>query len=116
MANYINRIQIKGVVGSVKITCSDDGVQTAVFRVAVDDNFFEPGHQEPVRETTWFNVRFRGRVGGEIEKQIAETQKGDFISAGGKMRCFKYKDWSGTDRLQWLLEGDIFGLEFRKRR
>lgn len=89
----INKVEIKGVVGSVRVFDESEG-KVARFSVATNECFKNRDGAEWV-ETTWHNVTAWNKPGVE---NIETINKGDTVHLFGHLRAHTYVDPNGCDR------------------
>lgn len=89
----INRIELRGNVGNVKLQKVGD---TNVMRFSLATNYaFKDKEGNPVIETTWHNVTAWPGKGIPDPSLIV---KGALVHLVGRMRCQKFEGADGTDR------------------
>ncbi len=92
--NYINRIEILGRIGSLRINELTTGT-VASFSV-VTDYLYRTADGNAVCESTWFNVSAYQSSLKSVD--VKSLKKGDPIHVKGRMRCSKYTLADGTER------------------
>lgn len=85
----LNRIELRGVVGSARTTKVGDSEITR-FSVATD-YFFKNKGGEAVVETTWHSVT-------AWDKGLSELKRGDKVEVVGRIRNTRYMDSEGMER------------------
>jgi single-strand DNA-binding protein len=96
---YINKVEIRGVIGSIRTQEFDNGEGNAVSKVAhisVVTNFVYKGHNgNPVIETVWHSVEIWNRKGS---MDIDSLQKGQTVHIIGRIRSRRYTPEDGEPR------------------
>lgn len=89
----LNRIEIRGVVGSVKLSIVNE---KQMVRFSVVTNYaYKDKEGAPVIEETWHNVvAFEGRT----LRDLSKIEKGSRIQVIGRLRMGKYTGMDGIDR------------------
>ena len=92
---YLNKIELKGVVGSVHSVNVGD---TAVVRFSVMTEYAYNGTDGgAVAETTWFNcTAWKSNVPNADTLAV-----GDYVHLTGRVRAYTYVSASGDDRYGW---------------
>jgi single-strand DNA-binding protein len=86
----LNRIQLRGFVGSCKVTRVAD---TRVARVSVaTDHCFKDRSGTPVIETTWHNVTAWEKEGIDLDN----IGRGDMVEVTGRIRMNRYTNSDGV--------------------
>lgn len=89
----LNRIEIRGVVGNVKLSIINEK-QMARFSV-VTNYAYKDKEGAPIIESTWHNVvAFEGRTLRDLDK----IEKGSRIQVIGRLRINKYVGADGLER------------------
>ncbi len=89
----INRIEIRGNIGFVRVNEFEDGNQTANFSVVT--NYIYKGRDgNGVVETTWFNVVAWKKA--QISIDFSQLQKGIPVHVVGRMRDREYTAADGS--------------------
>ena len=90
---HINRIELKGRVGTVRSNTHNDS-KVANFTL-VTELLYKTRTGEILSETTWFNVvAWEGRDIKDIEK----IEKGAAVHLTGRMRTTKYTNADGVEK------------------
>lgn len=90
---HINKIELKGRVGTVRSNVHNDN-KVANFTL-VTDFFFKNRNGEPVSETTWFNiVAWDGKDINDLDR----IEKGVAVHLSGRMRTTKYTNAEGIEK------------------
>ncbi len=100
--NSINRIELRGRVGSVRTADIISGT-VATFGL-VTDHFFKTKEGNAVCETTWFHVSACQNSCPGID--LKTLKKGDPVHVTGRMRCSKYTTAEGADRQLYEVVAD----------
>ncbi len=105
---FLNRIDLQGIVGSVKITPVGD---TRVARFSVCTETTYRGTEGIIIDCTWFNVS-----AWESEKItcLDKLEKGKAVKVSGRVRVQRYTDSEGCDRQCWEImarEVEILKME-----
>lgn len=104
---FLNRIELRGIVGRSDITATGDA-QKCRFSVVTEYCTRKGG--ETVVESTWFNVNvWEGRG----MPDLSQIQAGCWVSLLGRVRTFKYVTPDGEDRTSW--EVNAFRVEILPR-
>ncbi|MDY6278330.1 MAG: single-stranded DNA-binding protein [Bacteroidales bacterium] len=91
-----NRVEIQGLVGSVRVTTFPD---STLANISVATNYFYNMKESQASvETTWFTVL--ARVGKAIDNPEA-ISKGNGVKVFGRMRTRTYTDSEGIERLSY---------------
>ena len=90
---YINRIELKGRVGSVR-TNEVNGTKVTNFSL-VTDYLYKTRESNPTSETTWFNiVAWEGKDILDMNK----IAKGAIVHVNGRMRSSRFEGSDGTEK------------------
>ena len=94
---FLNKIQIRGVVGRADISTFSNNSQVCNFSVVTDYSTVDRDGN-PAIETTWFNVSaWNGKEG--IAADFYEIQKGVWVDVTGRIRMRKYTTQAGEERI-----------------
>ena len=103
---FLNRIEVKGVVGSSRTTTLDN-IQTVNFSLATEYCYTDKAGMGVV-ETTWFTVRgFRGE--GISQETIDNLNRGGNVLVIGRIRQQRYVDGNGSEQVR----SEIIAQEIR---
>ena len=92
---FLNRIQLRGVVGKADITTFSSQSQVCNFSVVTEYSTVDREGNSAI-ETTWFNVSaWHGREGVD---DIYSIQKGVWVEVTGRLRNRKYTTQNGEER------------------
>ncbi len=106
--NSINKIEIQGRIGSIRIAEIISGT-VASFSV-VTDYFFNTADGNAACETTWFNVSAFQSACKNID--LKSLRKGEPVHVTGRMRASKYTTAEGIDRQFYeIVASDIEPVE-----
>ena len=95
---HFNRMEMQGLVGSVRITKFED---TAIANISVATNYaYKTREGQPVMETLWMNVV--AREGKTIAKPDS-IKKGDWVHVVGRLRTRNFTDSEGNERMTYEL-------------
>ena len=90
---YLNKVEIRGVIGQVHITKVAD-TETAQFSVLTEDVFRSKDGGAAIN-CTWFSVRaWKGKGVVDLEK----LQKGSKVHVIGRFRCQRYVGSDGCEK------------------
>lgn len=90
---YINKVEIKGFVGTAK---TETVLDKKICKLSVATNYaYKSRDGMAVIDTTWWNVT--ASKGGKI-KQLPEITKGDAVHVLGRMQMKRYTDAAGNER------------------
>ena len=90
----MNRIELRGNVGSVKVQTTNDK-KMARFTLATN-KAYKGRNGEPVIETTWHNViAFEGKSVQNLDR----LEKGSKVFVVGRLRIQKYAGLDGIERI-----------------
>ena len=90
---HINKIELKGRVGTVRSNIHNDN--KVVNFTLVTDFFFKNRSGEPMSETTWFNVvAWEGKDINDLDR----IEKGVAVHITGRMRTIKYTNAEGVEK------------------
>lgn len=93
---FLNRIEVKGVVGSSRTTTLDN-IQTVNFSIATEYCYTDKTGMGVV-ETTWFTVRgFKGE--GISQETIDNLNRGRNVLVIGRIRQHRYVDGNGSEQI-----------------
>ena len=92
---FLNRIEIQGIIGSIKITPVGD-TRVARFSVCTETSY--SGTAGIVIDCTWFNC-----TAWESEKIscLDQLEKGKPVRVSGRVRVCRYTDTEGAERQCW---------------
>ena len=94
--DYLNRVELTGKVGNVRIT-EVGAIRIARVSVVTEYNCkYKNELGEPTIEVTWHNVIINGRADGP--DNFEDIVKGAKISVKGRIRMQGYIDVSGIER------------------
>lgn len=92
----LNRVELRGNVGFVRVQNVND---KRVVHLSVATNYVYKGRSgEPVIETTWHNVT---AWDGKGMPDFAQIEKGAKIHVIGRIRCQRYTDNDGIERINY---------------
>ena len=90
---HINRIELKGRVGTVRSNIHNDS--RVVNFTMVTDFLYKNRNGEPISEATWFNiVAWEGKDVRDLEK----VEKGACVHISGRMRTTRYTNSEGVEK------------------
>ena len=90
---HINRIELKGRVGTVRSNTHNDS--RVVNFSMVTDFLYRNRNGEPISEATWFNiVAWEGKEVRELDK----VEKGASVHLSGRIRTTKYTNSEGVEK------------------
>lgn len=90
---HINRIELKGRVGTVRSNTFNDN--RVVNFTMVTDLLYKNRNGEPVSESTWFNVvAWEGKEIHDMDK----VEKGVAVHVSGRIRTTKYTNSEGVEK------------------
>ena len=94
---FLNRIEVKGVVGSSRTTTVAN-IQTVNFSLATEYCYTDKSGMGVV-ETTWFTVRgFKGE--GISQETIDNLNRGRNVLVIGRIRQHRYVDGNGSEQIR----------------
>ncbi|MBR5174793.1 MAG: single-stranded DNA-binding protein [Bacteroidales bacterium] len=96
MNTFLNKIEIKGYVGSVALK-DIQGTKMARFSVATE-LAYTGRDGSPIVEITWFNCT---AWESERIKDLEKIQKGKLAHVIGRIRANRYTDNNGVERSTW---------------
>lgn len=99
----INKIEIQGVVGSVRLNTIFDE-QVANFSVATT-MMYKNKQGDVIAETTWHNVVV---CGSKTSADLTKIEKGSNVHVIGRLRQTKYTDINGTEKLFYEIIANDF--------
>ena len=92
---FMNRIQLRGVVGRAEISTFSNNNSVCNFSVVTDYSSVDR-EGNPVIESTWFNVSaWNGRDG---ITSLYDIQKGVWIEVVGRIRSRRYTTQNGEEK------------------
>ena len=101
---HINRIEIQGIVGSVRTQTIFD--QQVANMSVVTQEFYKNKEDIPIAEITWHNVVvWQDKSSSDLSK----VEKGSKVRAVGRLRQQKYTDANGMEKVYY----EILANEFR---
>ena len=93
LMEHINRIELKGRVGTVRSNIHNDS--RVVNFTMVTDFLYKNRNGEPISEATWFNiVAWEGKDVRDLEK----VEKGACVHISGRMRTTRYTNSEGVEK------------------
>ena len=92
---FLNRIEIQGIIGMVKITPVGD-TRVARFSVCTETSYH--GTEGIAIDCTWFNV---SAWESDKIRCLDQLQKGTAVRVSGRVRVQRYTDMDGAERLTW---------------
>ena len=93
LMEHINRIELKGRVGTVRSNTHNDS--RVVNFSMVTDFLYRNRNGEPISEATWFNiVAWEGKDVRELDK----VEKGASVHLTGRIRTTKYTNSEGVEK------------------
>lgn len=96
---HLNRVELHGVVGSVRKTKLSE---CTITRFTVATNYvYKAADDTIVEETTWHTV---------VSWEDIKIEKGDKVEVVGRIRCNRYTTASGEERIAY----EILASEIRK--
>ena len=94
---FLNKIELQGVIGNVQLTPAVSGTKVARFSLAT--NYAYTGNDGgAIIDTTWFSV---SAWEGDKIRCLDNLQKGTKVHVIGRVRCQRYVDTDGRDRQCW---------------
>ena len=104
---FLNKIEIRGIVGNVAIHKVGD---SALARVSVATDYaYKDRSGAQLIDTTWFNVIIWER--SDAKSSINEIKKGSKIYVEGRVRLTRFTDNNGVDRSVWEIVARKWNLE-----
>ena len=92
---FLNRIELRGVVGRSEVTTFGES-QKCRFSLVTEQSTYRGG--ESGVESTWFNVNaWEGRGMPDFTK----IQQGCWVAVVGRLRTYKYTTPEGEERSSW---------------
>ena len=92
---FLNKIELRGVVGRAEITTPGD---TRKCRFSVVTEYCYRQNGEPVVETNWLHL---GACEGTNKPDLEQLQPGTRVYVVGRIRTYKYTAADGTERSNW---------------
>jgi len=111
-SNYINRVELQGIVGAIQISSNMDKVQKAVISLAVD-NFFYNESGDIASERIWLEVDATSSDRGISAELLSTIQKGDVLHIDGRLALRHYHSPEGIESRYYYVEA--FGLEIPEK-
>ena len=91
---HINRIEILGVIGNIRLTNVGD---TRLVSFTMATNYaFRDKEGRPVIETTWHNVR---ALEGEHIRDLDRIERGSTVHVIGRLQMQRYVSAEGAERV-----------------
>ena len=93
---FLNRIELRGIVGTSSINRVGDA-EVCRFSI-VTEYSYKDRDNNPVVDTTWFNVT---AWEGKNMPDFRQIGKGSIVQLAGHVRTFKYTMADGAERSGW---------------
>ena len=92
----LNKVELRGILGVLRVMPVGT---TRYATMSVATNYcYKDGEGCPVIETTWHTVI---AWEGKNCQDLSELQKGDPVHVIGRLRCRRYMDAAGIDRIAY---------------
>jgi single-strand DNA-binding protein len=95
---YINKVELKGRVGTVRSNVVN-GSRVANFSL-VTDMLYKTKDGTPVSEATWFNIA--AWEGKEVQ-MLDQIEKGSVVHVWGRLRSSRFEGQDGTEKQYYEL-------------
>lgn len=93
---FINRIELRGIVGTTTLNKVGES-QVCRFSI-VTEYSFKDRDNNPVVDTTWFNITaWEGRNMPDLRQIV----RGAIVQVHGRVRTFKYTMADGAEKSGW---------------
>lgn len=93
---FINRIELRGIVGTTTLNKVGES-QVCRFSI-VTEYSFKDRDNNPVVDTTWFNITaWEGRNMPDLRQIV----RGTIVQVHGRVRTFKYTMADGAEKSGW---------------
>ena len=102
-SDYINKVELQGVVGSIQISSNMDKVQKAVISLAVD-NFFYNESGDIDSERIWLEVDADSRDEGVSAELLSGIEQGDVLYVIGKLALRHNQPAEGTESRNYYVK------------
>ena len=102
-SDFINRIELQGVVGSIQTSSNMDTVQKAVISLAID-NFFYNDSGDIACHRIWIEVDAESCDGGISAELLSKIEKGDVLHIDGKMAVRRYQSAEGIESRNYYVK------------
>lgn len=93
---FMNRIQLRGVVGRADVNSFPNDSRVCNFSVVTEYGGVDK-EGNSVSEPTWFNVSIWSRDGAQLN--LYDIQKGLWVEVTGRLRLRRYITQSGEERV-----------------
>lgn len=93
---FINRIQLRGVVGRADVSTFPNDSRVCNFSVVTEYGGVDK-EGNSVSEPTWFNVSLWSREGAQLN--LYDIQKGQWVEVAGRLRLRRYITQAGEERV-----------------
>ena len=93
---FLNRIQLRGVVGKAEVTSFPNDSRVCNFSVVTEYAGVDK-EGNSASEITWFNVSFWSREGSPLN--LYDVQKGLWVEVTGRLRLRRYVSQTGEERV-----------------
>ena len=93
---YLNRIELRGIVGSVALNRVGEA-EVCRFSL-VTEYSYKDRDNNPVVDTTWFNVT---AWQGKNIPDLRQIGKGAIVQVAGRVRTFRFTMADGAERSGW---------------
>ena len=97
---YINKVELQGVVGAVKRITAQGGTQYRSTLCTL--NCYRTSNGMPVIESTWFNVLSIEKTPGELNW----LEKGKWVHLTGRIQIMRYIGSDGAERTEVVVRAD----------
>ena len=93
---FLNRIELRGIVGTTSLNRVGNS-EVCRFSI-VTEYSYKDRDNNPVVDTTWFNVT---AWDGQNMPDFRQIGKGSIVQVNGRVRTFKYTMADGAERSGW---------------
>lgn len=111
-SDFINRIELQGVVGSIQTSINMHKDVKAVISLAVD-NFFYNESGDIACNRIWIEVDAESSDGRICAELLSTIHKGDVLHIDGRLSLRHYQSPEGIESRYYYVEA--FGLEISEK-
>ena len=108
-SDFINRIELQGVVGSIQTSINMHKDVKAVISLAVD-NFFYNESGDIASERIWFEVDADSRDEGVSAELLSGIEQGDVLYVIGKLALRHNQSAEGTESRNYYIKAYRLGI------
>lgn len=102
-SDFINRVELQGVVGAIQTSINMCKETSAVISLAVD-NFFYNESGDIACDRIWIEVDAESCDGGISAELLSKIEKGDVLHIDGKMAVRRYQSAEGIESRNYYVK------------